>query len=361
MDFLTIVTEPAIWFGLAILLLDGFESSLEEAHGTHASVALVAATAVLSGWPTAVFWGLAGVTLAAVTLVRQGSRGGLAALFAIRAAVLVATSLVVVALDSHAGVFIVVLAAASGAVVTESVTMAVREAMADGLPAQYVVVSALQQRALLLAAQVCLAALTVVLYGSMNAWALLPVLALFILTSQSYSMLLDIRRTYRTTLMVLVEAAEAAKPEKAGHSERVATIAHNIAARCGLGSREIERVGYAALLHDIGEIADEWPEDRVGVRSASSVVEDVGFLSDVLPVLEIIDGGSSSANDPPAERDLLAAYVVALASDIDSAVSNDTEARNGEAAALAAVVPARVKAKVVAAALRNGYPVPAID
>ncbi|HET6352133.1 MAG TPA: HD domain-containing protein [Coriobacteriia bacterium] len=357
--FLTVITGSAIWFGLAILLLDVFESSLEEAHGTHASVALIAATAVLAGWQAAVAWGLAGVILAVVA--QRSYRGSFTALLVVRLSVVTVAGIVVVLAGPAIGAVPLILMAAGAAVLTETVGMAVRQAISDGLPAVYVLASAVQQRALLLAAQVCLAALTVVLYGSMHAWALLPVLALFVLTSQSYSMLLDIRRTYRTTLMVLVEAAEAAKPDKAGHSERVAAIAHSISARCGLRGRDIERVGFAALLHDIGEIADEWPDNQAGTRSAASVVEHVGFLSDVLPVLAIIDGIPDPSGEQPSERDLLAAYVVALASDIDGTVRDDLDEGVTEAAALAPLVPARVKARVVAAALRNGYPVPAID
>ena len=42
----------------------------------------------------------------------------------------------------------------------------------------------------------------------MGSWSLIPVVALLLLMRQSYALFLDIRETYRTTVEVLVEAAE---------------------------------------------------------------------------------------------------------------------------------------------------------
>ena len=42
----------------------------------------------------------------------------------------------------------------------------------------------------------------------MGPWSLIPVVALLLLMRQSYALFLDIRETYRTTVEVLVEAAE---------------------------------------------------------------------------------------------------------------------------------------------------------
>ena len=86
--------------------------------------------------------------------------------------------------------------------------------------------------------------------------------ALLLLMRQSYVLFLDIRETYRTTVEVLVEAAESQDSRRAGHSDRTAVLARSIAMGCGLSASEVELIGYAALLHDIGELAEELSEYR---------------------------------------------------------------------------------------------------
>ncbi len=95
----------------------------------------------------------------------------------------------------------------------------------------------------------------------MGAWSLIPVVALLFLMRQSYAMLLDIRELYRTTVEVLVEAAEAKMHGRVGHAERTAAAARAIAMRIGLSAQRVERISYAALLHDvdaIGSTSDYW-------------------------------------------------------------------------------------------------------
>jgi hypothetical protein len=76
--------------------------------------------------------------------------------------------------------------------------------------------------------------------------------------------LLGVRQLYKTTLQLgqvseellqlMVKAIEARDPYTSGHSRRVAHYSRIIARSIGLGARQIERVGTAALLHDVGKI-----------------------------------------------------------------------------------------------------------
>lgn len=76
--------------------------------------------------------------------------------------------------------------------------------------------------------------------------------------------LLGVRQLYKTTLQLgqvseellqlMVKAIEARDPYTSGHSRRVAHYSRIIARSVGLNSRQIERVGTAALLHDVGKI-----------------------------------------------------------------------------------------------------------
>jgi HD-GYP domain-containing protein (c-di-GMP phosphodiesterase class II) len=122
--------------------------------------------------------------------------------------------------------------------------------------------------------------------------------------------LLGVRQLYRTTLELskvteelldlMVAAIEARDPYTSGHSQRVARASKLIAGVVGLRPAEIERVGVAALLHDVGKIDEAFapilakegrltPEEwdvmkRHPVRSA----ELVGLLSslrDVVPAV----------------------------------------------------------------------------
>ena len=101
-------------------------------------------------------------------------------------------------------------------------------------------------------------------------------------------------------------------------------------------------------------------EKRWGGSSAD-VVREVAFLEDVVPILRVAEGQRS--DEPLGERTLLQGYIVALSSDVDAAEHLEVRAVHADEAVqrLTSLVPARLKAKAVAAAVGLGYPVPAID
>lgn len=206
-----------------------------------------------------------------------------------------------------------------------------------------------------IAAQLSAATLTVLIYGSMGDWSLLLLLALLLLIRQSYAMLLEIRETFRTTVEVLAEAAEGNPEGVSGHAERVAHMAREIAASCGLGPRAVERVSYAALLHDVGRLGDGGSSAET---SSSSVLEGVTFFGDVIGILRICDGVETPAQF--SDEDRLAAYVVALASDIDDVQFDPLHSRTTLVSRMAVSVPAQMRARAVGAAIRLGYGVPSL-
>ncbi len=212
----------------------------------------------------------------------------------------------------------------------------------------------------MLLAQSSAAALALITYDVMDAWALLPVLALLILIGQSNGKLGEVREAYSSTVAVLVEAAESQTPRLVGHGGRVAEIAGRVGYACGMSRGQVERVELAGMLHDIGCIGlSEQPEsldDATG--SSARIVEDIGYLEAVLPILEVIDGldGAHATDDV-----VLAAYVVSLASDIDEMASPGGDVLiHSRAASVGSLVPSRDKARVAGAAIALGYAVPAI-
>ena len=170
----------------------------------------------------------------------------------------------------------------------------------------------------LLASQVSVAVLAILIYEDMKAWGLVLIFLLVFLMRQSLALLLEIRQAYRATIEALVASIEIQDPRRRGHAERVESIAHSVGLKLGLRGKDLETLGYAALLHDvdlIGVDEEEWSLASTTGRHAAEIVRDVHFLRSVTPVLRICDG--SEASEPPARETLLSACVVAMASEID--------------------------------------------
>jgi hypothetical protein len=220
-----------------------------------------------------------------------------------------------------------------------------------------------ESRAPLLAAQWSASMLLMLTYGRMGVWSLVPVVALLLLMRQSFSLFLDIRETYRTTVEVLVEAAESQDSRRVGHAERTAALAREVAAAINLSPRDVERISYAALLHDIGQLAQAPSPPspgQVATRASSAeVVREVEFFRSAVPVLQCCDGVVGT----PLDDDVaLAAMIVALAGDIDSESHPGlADAHGGDTLSrVSPLVPSETKARVVGAALRLGYRIPAV-
>lgn len=75
---------------------------------------------------------------------------------------------------------------------------------------------------------------------------------------QLYKSVFDLERINEELLQLMVAAIEARDPYTSGHSQRVARYSRVIARAVGLGSRQVDEVGTAALLHDVGKIHEEF-------------------------------------------------------------------------------------------------------
>ena len=102
-------------------------------------------------------------------------------------------------------------------------------------------------------------------YGPMIASLLwLPILGL----RQMNTANLELAQTNRELLELMVKSIEARDPYTSGHSRRVKEYAVKIAKLIGMSAVEIEKIGTAALLHDVGKIYDKYApillkEDRL--------------------------------------------------------------------------------------------------
>ncbi|MCB5169195.1 HD domain-containing protein [Streptomyces bambusae] len=86
-------------------------------------------------------------------------------------------------------------------------------------------------------------------------WAL-PVLSVPLLVTQlSFRRISEVRTTYRQTITSLARATEIAGYTRPGHARRVAALSCAVGRDLGLSERELTVLEYAALMHDIGQLA----------------------------------------------------------------------------------------------------------
>jgi putative nucleotidyltransferase with HDIG domain len=158
--------------------------------------------------------------------------------------------------------------------------------------------------------------------------------------------LLGIRQLYKTNsqleqvnrelLELMVKAIEARDPYTSGHSRRVAHYSKLICRAIGLSAQEIERIGVAALLHDVGKIhevyapilrkpdrltPDEWAVMQTHPVKGAELVATVSHLKDVVaPVRHHHENwdGTGYPDGLAAEEIPLGARVVLIADTIDA-------------------------------------------
>ena len=73
-----------------------------------------------------------------------------------------------------------------------------------------------------------------------------------------YQMNLQVERVNRELLELMVKAIEARDPYTSGHSIRVSEYARQIARELGLNPKQVDQIGTAALLHDVGKIYEDF-------------------------------------------------------------------------------------------------------
>jgi len=138
-----------------------------------------------------------------------------------------------------------------------------------------------------------LGVLLALMYEGMGYWGIALFFLPLLVTRLSFKSFLDIRNVYRKTIEALANAIEAQNLSRRGHGQRVANYSVDIAKELGLHGRELELIGYAALLHDIGMLGvDEDSLDhlleQVSAREGDAphaiiggeVIEQVDFLKD---------------------------------------------------------------------------------
>jgi hypothetical protein len=158
--------------------------------------------------------------------------------------------------------------------------------------------------------------------------------------------LLGVRQLYKTNhqleqvnrelLELMVKAIEARDPYTSGHSRRVSHYSTLIARAIGLTAKQVERIGIAALLHDVGKIheiyapilrkpdkltPDEWAIMQTHPIKSAELVATVSHLKDlVAPVRGHHENwdGSGYPDGLSGEGIPLASRVILFADTIDA-------------------------------------------
>jgi HD-GYP domain-containing protein (c-di-GMP phosphodiesterase class II) len=119
-----------------------------------------------------------------------------------------------------------------------------------------------------------------------------------VLTLFAFRRYVSIRATYLQSIRTLARLTDLSGYTPQGHSERVAALAVLVGRDLGLSERELLDLEYAALLHDIGQVAlvDPIPggatvlaapadQRRIGADTLA-IVRETGVLDDAARILE---------------------------------------------------------------------------
>jgi putative nucleotidyltransferase with HDIG domain len=150
---------------------------------------------------------------------------------------------------------------------------------------------------------------------------------------------LELQRTNEELLQLMIKSIEARDLYTSGHSRRVQKYSTTIARGLGLSEKEIESIGKAALLHDVGKIyekygpilrkadkltADEWSTMQEHPIDGANLVATMSGLKEIIPAIrhhhENWDG-SGYPDGLAGDRIPLAARIISFADTIDAMTS----------------------------------------
>ncbi len=165
-----------------------------------------------------------------------------------------------------------------------------------------------------------IAVLIAMMYPSMGIWSILIFGIPLIVVHYSFKLFLNIKNTYKHTIAALTRAIQVEDYLHKSHSERVADLSVDIGREMGLFGDKLERLGYAAMLHDIGKLGldiDSFdatldsrnmnPDDVPHAQIGAEILEQVEFLKEYADVvrkhhLPFTNKRNVNQEHPPAAR-----------------------------------------------------------
>lgn len=122
-------------------------------------------------------------------------------------------------------------------------------------------------------------------------WWALPVSGIpYAISHVAFTLLARARRTYGQMMRALSKLPEVAGLTPDGHAEGTASLAVDIGRTLGMHPDDVVELEYAALLHDIGRIVaedpDEQPEERDLARWGAEIIRQAPYLTRVAEQVE---------------------------------------------------------------------------
>ncbi|MFN8036926.1 MAG: HD domain-containing protein [Acidimicrobiia bacterium] len=162
--------------------------------------------------------------------------------------------------------------------------------------------------------------------------AVAPLLVVPILTArQTFASYLELKSSQEAMVRTLIKALEAKDPYTSGHAERVAVYAQYMGEEMSFGPRRMERLRFAALMHDIGKLVvpnhilnkpgklteEEYARVRQHEAVSVEVLRRIDFLRPVAPSAS----GDFSHYEPDAKKHPIEPYIVHTADAYDAMTS----------------------------------------
>ncbi len=297
--------------GLTIAVLDFFPIFLDPAGELRLTPLIAIPALVLFGWPSTLLGAAIGM---AAGLFHQSPRDALVRGTERLAGLIAAAACATALTPSQYGQVGAVVSAALGYTILRTLVIASRMHTEEGIAWARAVRFLVNATFFHLGAFTAVAAITVWLINkdSSTAGRLLgPMLAAGV-TLQVYLPRILRGREQRRVLAavsVLAAAVDAKDPYTAGHSADVAELSRRVARILNLDEPQVHTIYLAGLLHDVGKMVvpaeillkpgkltdEEWQIMRSHVEAGVRIVESIGGLAEVAPIVaashERIDGG----------------------------------------------------------------------
>jgi HD-GYP domain-containing protein (c-di-GMP phosphodiesterase class II) len=169
------------------------------------------------------------------------------------------------------------------------------------------------------------------LYAAIDGWAVVMLIVPMFIAREVFVSYMRIKRAHDETVQMLIRALEAKDSYTAGHAERVAMYAEYIGEQMHFRPARMERLRFAALMHDIGKLVVPnhilnkpgklTEEEFARIKDHEKV--SVQMLSNI-EFLRPIAGAGHSDNtrfDPDDPRHPIEPYIVMIADAYDAMTS----------------------------------------
>jgi hypothetical protein len=169
------------------------------------------------------------------------------------------------------------------------------------------------------------------LYLSFGAVALLLIIVPMLIAREMFASYMKVKESHEETVGMLVRALEAKDRYTAGHAERVATYARYVGEELHFMPARLDRLRFAALMHDIGKLvvpnfllnkpgrltAEEFARVRIHEKVSVQMLSHIDFLR---PIAAVSDP-EHTRFDPDDPDHPIEPYIVMVADAYDAMTS----------------------------------------